>query len=557
MRPITISIAENEKLMNKWDWEKNEKEGHFPDQIGIGSRIPVWWHCEYGHSYPNDPAHEIRDGRRCPVCRDNRTEHIYDRDDLLQIWATEDNASDGLSTSLSTGSSKVAFWTCEHGHIYPRAINKQAAPGVHHCPLCRKHLSDFPNLLPEFAYDLNEKRPEEISYGADDNITWRCLTCGNTWSTSPYHRIKEETGCPYCAGLKHLVPGVNDIETKNPPNLQYWDYEKNAEIGLHPNQIALSSQKRAWFLCEKGHSTFEIIKKALNRKNVCTECIRIEKEKRLQLKQSKKEKIAAKMSVQSERITKADKKQTDKTEYIRIEKEKRLQLKQSKKEKRAAKMSVPSERITKADKKRTDKTAGKFLFTIEEIRKLYKSIITLAEKKEIDIFTTVGLSNLGELFEQELAGRKDENPDYQELPTVKESYRLINGLEQFWDSRRNYQYGYCLEALSENTPYNWRCECGHQWVRSISEMREAGCVCPYCLKEHKSIAAKYPNVVQWFDVDRNGIKPTEVHAGEETNTYYWWKCSVGHHSLVTLKSILSHPETGCIYCAREKSIYSL
>ena len=45
--------------------------------------------------------------------------------------------------------------------------------------------------------------------------------------------------------------GFNDLLTLNPVLADQWDYEKNT---LKPSEVTLSSDKRAWWICEKGHS---------------------------------------------------------------------------------------------------------------------------------------------------------------------------------------------------------------------------------------------------------------------------------------------------------------
>ena len=38
-----------------------------------------------------------------------------------------------------------------------------------------------------------------------------------------------------------------------PTLLAEWNWDKNNDIGLHPNELLLGSNKKAWWKCEKGH----------------------------------------------------------------------------------------------------------------------------------------------------------------------------------------------------------------------------------------------------------------------------------------------------------------
>lgn len=38
-------IIENQDLIEKWDYSKNEKEGNDPEKLTCGSSRIVWWKC--------------------------------------------------------------------------------------------------------------------------------------------------------------------------------------------------------------------------------------------------------------------------------------------------------------------------------------------------------------------------------------------------------------------------------------------------------------------------------------------------------------------------------
>lgn len=57
-----------------------------------------------------------------------------------------------------------------------------------------------------------------------------------------------------------------------------------------------------------------------------------------------------------------------------------------------------------------------------------------------------------------------------------------------------------------------------------------------------------------YDEEKNGILATKKIA--HMDEYLWWKCKRGHRYIAKLRSVISHKETGCMYCDREKLYYS-
>lgn len=54
--------------------------------------------------------------------------------------------------------------------------------------------------------------------------------------------------------------------------LQEWDYEKNNELMLFPDQLGKGSSKLAWWKCPVGHSYQQIIHRKVSRHSGCPVC---------------------------------------------------------------------------------------------------------------------------------------------------------------------------------------------------------------------------------------------------------------------------------------------
>jgi len=59
--------------------------------------------------------------------------------------------------------------------------------------------NSYPKLLNEWDYSKNNKDLlDNISFKSVKSVYWKCKK-KHSWTTSPYHRTIDKTGCPYCA----------------------------------------------------------------------------------------------------------------------------------------------------------------------------------------------------------------------------------------------------------------------------------------------------------------------------------------------------------------------
>ena len=112
-----------------------------------------------------------------------------------------------------------------------------------------------PRRIPIFVYcipwdyDRNGAiTPEMVTLGTGQRFYWKCRICNRSYLALP-SRIAEGSVC-----AKHhisLKKGTNDLETKHPELLKYWDYEKN---DIAPSEIFGGGERVVYWKCETGHS---------------------------------------------------------------------------------------------------------------------------------------------------------------------------------------------------------------------------------------------------------------------------------------------------------------
>lgn len=184
----------NPEILKEWDYEKNQKIGISPSEIGIGSRKKAWWICSLGHSY------------QC---------------------STADRSK---------------------GNGYSYCSGKKVLPGFNDLEFIN------PLILSQWNYRKNAILPSQITIHSNKKVWWICEN-GHEWEASVADRTRVDgkaSNCPICCG-KIIKKGVNDLATTHPMLLNEWDYEKNALLGIEPTQVSKGLAKKVWWHCDKGH----------------------------------------------------------------------------------------------------------------------------------------------------------------------------------------------------------------------------------------------------------------------------------------------------------------
>lgn len=129
----------------------------------------------------------------------------------------------------------------------------------------------FPELIEEWDFSKNGiDTPFNVSFGAHKRVWWKCIE-GHTWQAKVYNRCSNKTGCPYCSGF--ITAPENSIAVTNPELMEEWDYEKNSLLGLKPENVSRSSDKKVWWICKNDNShSWETQVKVRTRGNGCPYC---------------------------------------------------------------------------------------------------------------------------------------------------------------------------------------------------------------------------------------------------------------------------------------------
>jgi len=113
-----------------------------------------------------------------------------------------------------------------------------------------ENLTDYPELRVQWHPEKNGNlHPEDLKENSSKKIWWRCPKGpDHVWQASVRDRTRGR-GCGYCAGRRVSI--TNSLASLHPEYARQWHPSKNK--GLTPDGLVAGSNKKVWWLCDKGH----------------------------------------------------------------------------------------------------------------------------------------------------------------------------------------------------------------------------------------------------------------------------------------------------------------
>lgn len=231
------------------------------DELRSKSHKDLWWICtadpNFSHFFKQKVANMTKHKSfRCKVCCSIGGR----RPDLIAHWDYEKyvRKPSYLGAPIKTLFDKVKkkeafFWKCPRGHIEKEPLSVAAKTQRKNiCKQCNSILYTHPTIAESYA-TKNTIDILDISAGQKCEVFWRCSK-GHEDLISVNERVREGVGCRICSGKK-IISGINSLADLNPKIVAEWDWKKNNEIGIFPNEIGpgFSGQKVFW-KCEKHGS---------------------------------------------------------------------------------------------------------------------------------------------------------------------------------------------------------------------------------------------------------------------------------------------------------------
>ena len=192
-------VSDNTRLMEEWDFTKNDTLSLNPNMLSINSDVRAWWICnKCGHEF----FVTIRSRKKSDGCK---------------------------KCSLISRSKK---WLEQRGSF------------------ADKH----PELIEEWHPLKNgDLTPNQILVDSPQKVWWICSK-GHEWQATPNNR-NHGKGCPICAN-QFVWGGYNDLESQNPSLARQWHPYLNGDT--KPSDVIVTSNKKAWWIFSQQRTSENI-----------------------------------------------------------------------------------------------------------------------------------------------------------------------------------------------------------------------------------------------------------------------------------------------------------
>ena len=138
-------------------------------------------------------------------------------------------------------------------------------------PVKGRHLADYPDLLLEWAWDVNaDLDPARLAAGSHRRVAWRCLLDpAHVWETRAADRTYHDSACPYHMGVR--VHPAESLAAYYPWLALEWHPTRNA---LRPDQVTRASAREVVWRCESGHEWSAAVYQRTLSGSGCPRCYR-------------------------------------------------------------------------------------------------------------------------------------------------------------------------------------------------------------------------------------------------------------------------------------------
>jgi len=457
------------------------------------SHKKIWWKCSKNHNYQATISNRTRIGSGCPYCSNKRAGYGNDlktqNPKLAKEWDYEKNQT--RPEDYLPFSHKKVWWKCSKNHSWEYSIADRSYGTK--CPYCIGKRAGYgndlktqnPKLAKEWDYEKNQTRPEDYLPFSNKKVWWKCSK-NHSWLSSISHRSGNR-GCPYCSGQK--VGYGNDLKTKNPKLAKEWDYEKNQTT---PDKVLYSSAKKAWWICNKGHSYQSPIGNRYGTKyqkpSGCLYCTN--------------KKVGYGNDLQSQ--------------FPKLAKE--WDYKKNK--------TSPNKIIAGSNSKFWWICSNKHEWEASAVKRINGNNCPYCSNKK------VGYGN----------DLKTKNPklakewDYVKNIEIPKEVHSSSSKKYWWLCKYNHSYKASIKNRTGNK-FN------------------KGTNCPFCTNQkvgyRNDLQSEFPKLAKEWDYEKNELKPKEIIA--RSNKKVWWICNKGHSWETSIYGRTKG--VGCIYCTNQKVGY--
>lgn len=115
-------------------------------------------------------------------------------------------------------------------------------------------------ILDMWDYEKNDISPENVSYGSEIKVNWKCPVCNYTWDRKINSTTSGKRGCPECTKKERIkktnqskIKKSGSLESNYPELLLEWDYDKNT---IKPSELTPKSNVKVYWKCSKCNNHY-------------------------------------------------------------------------------------------------------------------------------------------------------------------------------------------------------------------------------------------------------------------------------------------------------------
>ncbi len=194
--------------------------------------------------------------------------------DLLRVIEKLAPLNEGILKKVRTYSSEQKF-QAENEFSRLRSLLPSPLPG-------KSLLDANPAVARQWHPTKNSPLGPGDVYPNSSQWVWWVCEIGHDWD-APVGERNSGNGCPFCAGKR--VDRTNSLEFLYPDVSRSWHPLKNGE--LRPCDVSARSNRRAWWLCDKGHEWQTSVANRTAGKG-CRTCSYVERGRRRRERKKKK-----------------------------------------------------------------------------------------------------------------------------------------------------------------------------------------------------------------------------------------------------------------------------
>lgn len=568
------SFAYNKPDASKyWNYELNGDRT--PENTTQNAGIPVYLNCCRGkhEPYPVAPVNVNNEPYGCPGCREEHLEALNQKNSLVlcvpvaeKMWDKEKNIM--ALEDARAWMSDTAYFLCDEGHSFPRGIRTFVEDQS--CPICNRDVvANYPSMLKFWNFKENRKRgldPNITSANSDDYAAWRCKKCGYEWEAQIAGRKLGKGECPCCETRIVVAEGITDLFSMVPEIRKSYDFEANEREGIEHTKLSVTSMDYVnWDCPDCGHKwntrVCSRIKKDVDGTYSVTDCPVCSGAVRIQSYGEQYPEVEARFHPELNECSLEDiisYNDAKKTYYWCCD---------------ICGEVFPATVLNQVRALNTASRGCPYCSGKEVLRENSFAALHPELMDEYDPENTIDPYTVTEHSNQSANWICRNDPSHRwpatfgsrangqgRCPICKDYsceikfYEKYPQYESWYDKERNPR-SFKAISLNCNDLLWWKCpEHGHSFPRRAYDIDRAGRMfCPYCenrllLTGFNDLATKRPDLLKFYDYDKNELPPEEVIISSyDPDT--WWICDKGHNFQRPV--IVMCETTSCNICSRK------